>query len=73
MTKLPFVGHEKRAIELLALGDTDVCGPFDVQARGGYSYFITFIDDLFRYGYVYLIKYKSKAFEKFKEFSGEVE
>ena len=48
MAKLPFVGHEKRATELLALVHTDVCGSFDVQARGGYTYFIIFIDDLSR-------------------------
>ena len=30
MVKLPFVGHEERVIELLALIHTDVCGPFDV-------------------------------------------
>nr|PNR39435.1 hypothetical protein PHYPA_019713 [Physcomitrium patens] len=29
------------------------------------TYFITFIDDLIRYFQVYLMKYKSKAFEKF--------
>ena len=43
------------------------------NARGGYGYFITFTDDLSRYGYVYLIKHKSEAFEKFKEFHNEVQ
>ena len=43
------------------------------QARGGYEYFITFIDDYSRFGYVYLMKRKSEAFEKFKEFRVEVE
>ena len=32
-----------------------------------------FTDDLSRYGYVYLMKYKSETFEKFKEFQSEVE
>jgi transposase InsO family protein len=41
-------------------------------ARGGYEYFITFTDDLSRYGYIYLMKHKSEAFEKFKEFQNEV-
>ena len=35
-------------------------------------YFITFTDDYSRYGYVYLIKWKSEAFEKFKEFRAKV-
>ena len=73
MAKLPFVGHGKRATVLLALVHTDVCGPFDVQIKGGYSYFITFTDDLSLYGYVYLMKYKSEAFKKFKKFRHKVE
>ena len=73
MTKLPFVGHGERATDLLALVHTDVCSPFDVPARGNFIYFITFTDDLSRYGYVYLMRHKSEAFEKFKEFRHEVE
>ncbi|KAL0437852.1 UNVERIFIED_CONTAM: Retrovirus-related Pol polyprotein from transposon TNT 1-94 [Sesamum radiatum] len=41
--------------------------------RGGFSYFITFADDDSRYGYVYLMRYKSEAFGRFKEFRLEVE
>ena len=73
MTKLPFVWHMERAMDLLALVQTNVCGPFDVPTRGNFVYFITFIDDLSRYGYVYLMRHKSEAFEKFKEFRHEVE
>src|SRR6266536_808970 len=42
------------------------------SARGGYHYFVTFTDDLSRYGYIYLMKHKSETFEKFKEFQSEV-
>ena len=51
----------------------DVCGPMSTQAKGGYEYFITFTNDYLRYGYVYLMKWKSEAFENFKEFRVEVE
>ena len=44
-----------------------------IHARGGFIYFITFIDDYSRYGYLYLMRYKYEAFEKFKEFRNEVE
>ena len=44
-----------------------------VKAHGKYRYFLTFTDDLSRYGYIYLMKYKSETFEKFKEFQNEVE
>ena len=43
------------------------------SARGGYEYFITFIDDYSRYGYLYLMRHKSEAFDKFKEYKAEVE
>lgn len=52
---------------------TNVCGPMNVPARGGYEYFITFTNDYSRYGYVYLIRRKSEAFERFKEFMTETE
>jgi hypothetical protein len=68
MTKIPFSGFPERASDLLELMHTDVCGPMCTTTRGGYKYFITFTDDLSRYGYVYLMKHKSETFEKFKEF-----
>ena len=58
---------------MLELVHSDVCGPMSTQARGGYEYFITFIDDYSRFGYVYLMKQKFEAFEKYKEFKAEVE
>ena len=73
MTKTPFTSQSERVNELLGLIHSDVCGPFNITARGGYQYFITFIDDFSRYGYVYLMKHKSKSFEKFKEFKNEVQ
>ena len=73
MTKRRFNAKGRRAQELLELVHTDVCGPMSTQAKGGYEYFITFTDDYSRYGYVYLMKRKSEAFEKFKEFRAEVE
>ena len=60
-----------RATDLLKIIHTDVCGPMNIEARGGYRYFLTFTDDLSRYGYIYLMKYKSETFEKFKEFQSK--
>ena len=50
-----------------------VCGSMSTHAKGGFIYFITFTNDFSWYGYLYLMKYKLKAFEKFKEFRIEVE
>ncbi|PKI64996.1 hypothetical protein CRG98_014620 [Punica granatum] len=51
MTKAPFTEKGERASDLLALIHTDVCGPVNKLARGGYLYFITFTYDFSRYGY----------------------
>ena len=72
MTKTLFSGTMERATDLLEIMHTDVCGSMSVEARGGYHY-LTFTDDLRRYGYIYLKKHKSEIFEKFKEFHSEVE
>ena len=73
MTRSPFVGQMARAKDLLEIIHSNVCGPFSEIDRGGFFYFMTFIDDLSRYGHLFLIKNKSESFEKFKEFKAQVE
>ena len=73
MIKPPFVGQGEKITEVLALVHTNVCSRFDMPAKGGYIYFITFIDDYLWYEYVYLMRHKSETFEKFKEFRFKVE
>ena len=73
MTKTPFSGTIERATDLLEILHTNVCGPMSVDSHGGYLYFLTFIDDLSRYAYIYLMEHKSETFENFKEFQSEVE
>ena len=66
--KDPVHGFVDRADDLLGIIHTNVCGPMSVSTRNGYRYFVTFTDDLSRYGYIYLMKHKSETFDKFKEF-----
>ncbi|KAK4407791.1 Retrovirus-related Pol polyprotein from transposon TNT 1-94 [Sesamum angolense] len=73
MIKKTFVGESTFASGLLNLIHTDVCGPLNTPARGGYAYFITFTNDHSRCGYVYGIRYKSEVFGRFKEYRLEVE
>ncbi len=73
MTKAPFTEKGEQANDHLGLVHTDVCGLMSKMSRGGFSYFITFIDNFSRFGYVYLMRYKFETFEKFKEFKNEVE
>ena len=63
MIKSPFKEKDKQATNILSLVYSDVCRSMSTSARGGYNYIITFIDDLSRYGYIYLMKHKSKSFE----------
>ena len=48
-----------RSTQLLKIIHTDICGPFDVNSFNKEKYFITFMDDFSRYGYVYLLHEKS--------------
>ena len=69
MTKTPFSGTMEQATDLLEIIHTDVCGPMNTEARSGYHYFLTFTDDLSRYGHIYLMKQKSETFEKVQRMS----
>ena len=73
MSKSPFTKKGEQASEVLGLIHTDVYGPINISVRDGYVYFTTFIDDLSRYGNVYLMKHKSESFEILKRFHAEVE
>ena len=73
MTKRPFGSKANRVEGLLKLVHNDVCGPMSVKERGGYEYYVIFIDDYSRYETVYLMHRKSKTIDKFKEFCAEME
>ena len=62
MMKLPFKGNDERASGPLDLKHTDVCGLMSTHARGGFIYFITFIDDYSRYEYLYFMRYEFEDF-----------
>ena len=44
-----------------------------MKSVDGYDSFITFTDDYFHFDYIYPIKERSKALDKFKIFKAEVE
>jgi hypothetical protein len=66
-------GEAKRSARVLEIIHTDICGPFPVKSMYGFDSFITFTDDFSHYGYIYLIKERSEALDKFKIFKAEVE
>ena len=63
----------KRSAGILQIIHTDICGPFPVKHVDGYDSFLTFTDDYSRYGYIYPIKERTEALDKFKIFKAEVE
>ena len=52
---------------------TDLVGPMQVTSIGGITYFMTFIDDFSHRTWVYFLKSKSEAFDKFLEFKAQAE
>ena len=55
-----------RASDVLELIHMNICGPFPTASWNGQTYFIMFIDDFSRYGYLYLIHEKSQSLDVFK-------
>ena len=46
---------------------SDIWGPSQVPSHGGARYFISFIDDFSRKVWIYVLKQKNEALEKFKD------
>jgi hypothetical protein len=65
--------NAKRSAGILEIIHTDICGLFPIAAVDGYDSFITFTNDYSHYGYIYPIKERSEALDKFKIFKAEVE
>lgn len=61
LTKLSFNKSEPRAEDVFELVYIDTWGPYKVNYRGKYRYFLTFVDDYSRVTWVHLLKLKSDA------------
>ena len=62
-----------RATRLYEIIHSDVCGPMQVESKGGSHYMVTFTDDYSRYTTVYFIKRKDEVLSKFQEYVTFVE
>jgi hypothetical protein len=69
----PHKAVEKRHLAPLELIHYNICKMNGVLIEGGQRYFMTMIDDVSRYCYVYLLKTKDKALNYFKTYKTEVE
>jgi len=62
-----------RVQDVLDLVYIDICGPFPTASWNGHEYFIIFIDNYSRYGYLYLLHEKSQSLDMFKIYKAKVE
>ena len=72
MTKSTFQS-DKRHTEPLDLIHSDICDLKFVQTKSNNKYFIIFLDDSTKYCYLYLLKSKDEAIEKFVLYKNDVE
>jgi hypothetical protein len=60
-------------VGILEIIHMNICGLFLVKYADGFDSFITFTNNFSCYGYIYLIKERSEALDKFKIFKAKVE
>ena len=74
MARRPFPKNAAlQADHKLQLIHSDVCGPMRTTSLGGNLYFVLFIDDYSKYGWVYPMKTKAEVFKHFQHFKTLVE
>ena len=66
----PTVVRNTKPLDLI---HSDVCDMSPIQSKGGNEYFITFVDDCTKFCYVYLMKSKDEAINKFSLYKEEIE
>lgn len=71
-TRLPSSKSGSRALDVLEVVHSDICGPMETESLGGSRYYLTFTDDKSRRIFVYFLEEKSadsvyNAFESFRE------
>lgn len=70
--QLPYSKSTSMSSHPLELVHSDVWGPAS-KSVGGKIYYVSFIDDYSKFTWIYLLKHKSKVFQKFHEFQNLVE
>eukprot|EP00253_Pinus_taeda_P034028 PITA_34028 len=71
--RVNFPSGSKRTKQILELVHSDVFGPVKVPSLGKFVYYVAFIDDFSMNTWIYFLKKKSEAFDRFKEFKALVE
>jgi histone deacetylase 1/2 len=70
--QLPYPTSTSPSSHPLELVFSDVWGPAP-ESVGRFKYYVSFIDDYSKFTWIYLLKYKSEVFQKFRDFQNLVE
>ncbi|OIW08092.1 hypothetical protein TanjilG_21072 [Lupinus angustifolius] len=74
LSRTPFCNHtQARALDMLHVIYSDVCGPMKVSTLRGNKYFLSFIDEFSRKMWIYMIRAKSKVFSNMIRYKAMVE
>jgi hypothetical protein len=72
-TKTIFPSSDSRAVGILYLIHSDVCGPMSLALLTGFLYYVIFIDEFSRKPWIFFMKTKGQVFNGFQEFKALVE
>eukprot|EP00253_Pinus_taeda_P014766 PITA_14766 len=69
----PFPSSQSKTSDILQLVHSDIFGMMPVNSLGGYSYYLTFIDDYSRKTWIYFLKKKDEVFFLFRHLQALIE
>lgn len=72
-SRKPFRRSDSRAKQLLELVHADLAGKMETRSIGGSHFFFVLVDDYSRRTFVYMLKHKNEAFDRFCSFKRLVE
>ena len=65
MRSMPFEQRSMFTTKPFEIVHSDVWGPTPVISKGGFAYYVIFVDDYTRYCWIYFLKHKHEVFYVF--------